>query len=63
MEQEHFFSGYCRTLDAGRTVAVVTENGTITEIDCCYNACPHVGSCLIARQIDAMKPHSPDAGQ
>lgn len=54
MEQEYFFSGYCRTLDAGRTVAVLKENGVITEIDCCYNACPHAGSCLIAKEIDKL---------
>ena len=36
MEQEYFFSGYCRTLDAGRTVAVLKEDGKVTEIDCCY---------------------------
>ena len=52
MEKEYFFSGYCRTLDAGRTVAVLQEDGKITEIDCCYNACPHTGSCLIAKDID-----------
>ena len=32
MEQEYFFSGYCRTLDAGRTVAVVKEDGKLTEL-------------------------------
>lgn len=55
MEKEYFFSGYCRTIDSGRTVAVVEEDGKVTEIDCCYNVCPHVGSCLIAKEIDNLK--------
>lgn len=55
MEQEYFFNGYCRTLDAGRTVAVVQEDSKLTDIDCCYNICPHIGSCLIAREIDKIK--------
>ena len=31
MEQEKFFSGYCRQLDAARMVEVILENGEITE--------------------------------
>ena len=55
MEQEYFFSGDCRTLDAGRTVAVLKEDGKITEIDCCYNSCPHTGNCIIAKEIENIK--------
>ena len=28
MEQEKFFSGYCRQLDASRMVEVILENGS-----------------------------------
>jgi len=51
MEQEYFFSGYCRALDGARTVAVVTQNGEITEVDCAYPHCPHAPNCPIAQQI------------
>lgn len=54
MEKEYFFCGYCRTLDAGRTVTVLQEDGKVTEIDCCYNACPHTGSCIIAKEIEKL---------
>ena len=53
MEQEYFFSGYCRALDGARTVAVVTENSQITEVDCAYPNCPHAPACPIAQQIKA----------
>ena len=51
MEREEFFSGYCRRLDASRMVAVVTVDGEVEEVDCCYGSCPHEGQCLIAQQI------------
>ena len=52
MEQEFFFTGYCRALDSSRTVEVITEDGAPTEVDCAYPNCIHRSSCLIARQID-----------
>jgi len=52
MEQECFISGFCRTVDSSRTVTVVTENGALTEVDCCYENCIHAGSCVIAKEID-----------
>lgn len=52
METEAFFSGYCRQLDAARTVAVVAENGTLTDADCLYENCPHAPSCPVAEKID-----------
>ena len=55
MEQEKFVSGYCRQLDAGRTVCAVLESGEITEIDCCYFSCPYRPGCPISREIDALK--------
>ena len=30
MEEEVFYSGYCRVLDASRTVAAEKENGVLT---------------------------------
>ena len=51
MEQEYFFSGYCRCLDAARTVCVVAEDGQCTEIDCNYPDCPYIPNCKIAQQI------------
>lgn len=52
MEQERFFSGYCRQLDGSRTVCVVLEYGVPPEVDCCYGNCVYQGSCLIAKELD-----------
>jgi hypothetical protein len=46
MEEEIILSGYCRCLDASRTVMV--EDG---EADCLYENCPHKASCNIAKEI------------
>lgn len=51
MEQEHYFTGYCRTIDQSRMVTVVTESGVLTEVDCCYETCIHAPNCTIASQI------------
>ncbi len=55
MELEKFLSGYCRQLDAARTVEVLVENGEVTEVDCCYGGCPHEANCPIAREIRMLK--------
>ena len=52
METEKYISGYCRALDGSRTVEVILEDGTPTEVDCAYPDCIHRSVCLIARQID-----------
>ena len=54
MEQEHFFSGYCRSIDKSRMVTVVIEDGEATEVDCCYATCVHAPSCPIASEISAL---------
>ena len=54
MEQEYFYTGYCRTTDESRMVAVVTENGQLKDVDCCYEACAHAPNCTIAAQINAL---------
>ena len=51
MEKETFISGYCRAIDQSRMVAVVTEDGTLLEADCCFGSCVHESNCLIAKQI------------
>lgn len=55
METEAFFSGYCRQLDSPRTVEVACEDGSVTEVDCCYGNCVYQGSCPIAKEIDELK--------
>ena len=54
MEQEHFLSGYCRTTDQSRTVTVVTEDGELTEVDCCFETCIHAPNCTVAAEIRAV---------
>ena len=51
MEKELFFSGYCRTIDESRMVALVTEDGELLEVDCCYETCIHAPNCTIAQSI------------
>ena len=51
MEQEYYFSGYCRCLDASRMVEVITEDGQVTEVDCSFDNCPHTPNCTVARSI------------
>lgn len=51
MEREFFFSGYCRQLDQSRMVTLVTEDGELTEVDCCYGSCIYEPNCPIAAQI------------
>ena len=52
MEIEKFVSGYCRQLDAARTVCVVLENGEIVEVDCCYGSCTHQTGCPLAKEFE-----------
>ena len=53
MEREAFFSGYCRCIDAARTVCAVAENRDLTEVDCLYESCPHAPDCPIGQRIKA----------
>ena len=54
MEQEYFRSGYCRCLDDSRMVAVLLEDGVLTEVDCSYENCPHTPNCTIAKEIKSI---------
>ncbi len=56
MEIEKFFSGYCRQIDGSRMVAVVLEDGKLTEVDCAYSNCPYAPSCLIGKEIETAIP-------
>ena len=51
METEEFISGYCRTLDQSRMVAVELLDGQIDDVDCLYGNCPHEPNCQIAKKI------------
>lgn len=51
MEQERFFTGYCRQLDQSRMVCVVWEDGEITECDCLYGNCIYQQECPVGKQI------------
>lgn len=51
MERECFFCGYCRQTDGSRTVAVTIEDGTVTEVDCCYGSCLYETTCPIGKAI------------
>lgn len=46
MEEELILNGYCKTLDASRTVIV--EDG---EPDCLFLQCPHNNDCPLAEKI------------
>ena len=54
MEQEVFLSGYCRTADQSRMVAVVTEDGVLTDVDCSYPVCPYAPGCPVAEKISEL---------
>ena len=55
MEDEKFITGYCRQLDQSRVVTAVTEDGALTEVDCCYPACVHAPACPIAQELRALE--------
>lgn len=54
MEQEHFLTGYCRTIDQSRMVEVITEENHLAEVDCCYETCIHRPNCTIASEIETL---------
>lgn len=51
MEEEFFFSGYCRMSDGSRTVAVTVEDGKLTEADCNFEHCLYAPACPIGKAI------------
>ena len=50
MDDERFISGYCKLLDAPRTVTAENEDGQWIA-DCCYPDCAHAQSCPIAAEL------------
>ena len=54
MEKESFISGYCRTIDSSRMVAVETDGSQLLEVDCCYESCPYTGNCTVAQAIEEL---------
>ena len=50
MYKEEFISGYCRTQDQSRMVAVEIEDGEMS-VDCSFGNCPYEESCTIAQRI------------
>ena len=52
MEEEKFFSGYCRQIDQSRVVGCVKENKELTEVDCNYETCIYAKDCVVGRGID-----------
>ena len=51
MEEEKFFSGYCRQIDQSRMVSVLKENGQLEDVDCCYETCIYCDACTIGKSI------------
>ena len=54
MEKETFLSGYCRTIDNSRMVAVETDGAELLEVDCSFEGCPFTGECIIAKGIQEL---------
>ena len=50
MYKEEFISGYCRTQDQSRMVAIEIEDGQV-DADCSYGSCPYEDKCTIAQRI------------
>lgn len=48
MTEELYVTGYCRVLNAARTVYADREEGTA---DCAYPACPHTAECDVANRL------------
>ena len=53
MEEELFFTGYCRQLDQSRMVTIEVDGGQLTECDCCYGGCGYEPNCTVAQRIAA----------
>ncbi len=51
MEEEKFFTGYCRQVDQNRMVAVCKEDGEVVECDCLYGNCIYEKQCTIGKSI------------
>ena len=52
MEQEAFFSGYCRSIDNSRMVTVEAEDKKLLDVSCDYPNCAYAPNCSVAKKID-----------
>ncbi len=46
---EACFSGYCRNIDAARTVFCEYADGKLSGADCAYPDCPYAPECPVAK--------------
>ena len=54
---EKILSGYCRAMDASRTVyAELTPEGL--EVDCSFGSCPFDRDCPIAKELRQLAPEN-----
>lgn len=51
MQEEYFFTGYCRCIDGSRMVTVETDGEKVTDTGCGYGSCPYEPNCQIAQKI------------
>ena len=54
MEDEIFLSGYCRRLDASRSVYAELADGHLDAVDCDYPDCPYRSNCPIAAELEKL---------
>lgn len=60
MEEERFFSGYCRRIDGSRTVCACFEGNHLTDVDCSYESCLYAEGCPIGREISGQTERKDD---
>ncbi len=58
MEKEKILTGFCRATDQSRMVTVEytggAQGGSLEQVDCGYESCPHRYTCEIGRSIAAL---------
>lgn len=57
---EEFVSGYCRVLDAARTVLADTQEGTA---DCSYPDCVYAPQCQLALRFRVLFGEEPEKNE
>ena len=55
MEDEKFFSGYCRMTDSGRTVTAELTDGKLAAADCCFGNCMYQQNCPIGKELSKLE--------
>ncbi len=54
MEEERFFSGYCRQLDNHRMVEALLKEDKLQEVDCAFGNCAFQAGCPIGKQLQVL---------